>query len=451
MTETVDIIDNLPGLIATRDWDALRGILAPLADQDIARAIPDLEPADRERLLTHLLSPERASNVFSYLSIEQQTEVLDALDDQDKARLIGELHYDDAAALLDELPDEHTELLMEMLPAADQRILQTLLTYPEDSAGRLMTPEFIDVSPEWSLGHALDHIREQHEVGETVNMVFVTGEHGQLLGSVRLRDLLLGHPGTKVADIASNDVVSVLTDEDQEEAARVIRHYDLEVLPVVDEHGVLRGIITVDDVLDVIEEESTEDFHKMASVGVGLSLREASGRLLYQKRIGWLVILVVVNIFSGAAIALFETAIEAVVALVFFLPLVIASGGNAGAQSSTLMVRALATGDVQARDWLRLWGKELLVSVALGATMGGAVWGAGVWLGGPDVGIAVAISMVLVVVMASMFGMVLPFALERLNLDPASASAPLVTSVADVFGVLIYFSVATTILQLSLA
>jgi magnesium transporter len=450
MTETANHIEKLPELIATRDWDALSGVLSGLADQDIARVIPDLAPTDRERLLAHLLSPERASNVFSYLNTELQTEVLDVLDDDDKARIIGELHYDDAAALLDELPDEHTELLMEMLPAEDQRILQTLLTYPEDSAGRLMTPEFIAVRPDWTIGQALEHVREQHEVGETINMVFVTTEHGRLLGTLRLRDLLLGRPGAKVDELAETDVISILADEDQEEAARMIRHYDLEVLPVVDEQGVLHGIITVDDVLDVIEEESTEDFHKMASVGVGLSLKESSAGLLYQKRIGWLVILVIVNIFSGAAIALFETAIKTVVALVFFLPLVIASGGNAGAQSSTLMVRALATGDVQARDWLRLWGKELLVAGALGTTMGLAVWGAGVWLGGPDVGLAVAISMVLVVVMASMLGMVLPFALERLRLDPASASAPLITSITDVFGVLIYFSVATTILRFSL-
>ncbi|ACL73081.1 magnesium transporter [Thioalkalivibrio sulfidiphilus HL-EbGr7] len=446
MSET-DVIENLPELIATRDWDALRGILGQLADQDIARATPDLAPQDRERLFAHLLSPERASNVFSYLSTEQQTEVLDALEDEDKARLIGELHYDDAAALLDELPDEHTELLMEMLPVEDQQVLQALLTYPEDSAGRLMNPEFITVRPDWSVGQALDHVREQHDVGENVNMVFVTSAQGQVLGTLRLRDLLLARPSTKVHDIGHGDVISIGTDEDQEEAARVIRHYDLEVLPVVDDQGVMRGIITLDDILDVVEEETTEDFQKMGSVGVvGLSLKEASASLLYRKRIGWLVILVVVNIFSGMAIALFEAAIETVVALVFFLPLVIASGGNAGAQSSTLMVRALATGDVQTRDWLKLWGKELLVSAALGATMGLAVWGAGIWLGGVDVGLAVAISMVLVVVMASMFGMVLPFALNRFGLDPASASAPLITSVADVFGILIYFSVATAVL-----
>ncbi|MFN2349489.1 MAG: magnesium transporter [Thioalkalivibrio sp.] len=446
MSET-ETIESLPQLIATRDWDALRGILAQMADQDIARAIPDLPPQDRERLVNHLLSPERASNVFSYLSTEQQSEVLDVLEDEEKVRLIGELHYDDAAALLDELPDEHTELLMEMLPAEDQKVLQTLLTYPEDSAGRLMTPEFITVRSDWSVGQALDHVRDQHDEGETVNMVFVISDQGQVLGTLSLRELLLARPSNKVHEIGHGDVISIGTDEDQEEAARMIRHYDLEVLPVMDEQGVMRGIITVDDILDVVEEETTEDFQKMGSVGVvGLSMKEASAGLLYQKRIGWLVILVVVNIFSGAAIALFEAAIETVVALVFFLPLVIASGGNAGAQSSTLMVRALATGDVQARDWLKLWGKELLVSTALGITLGLAVWGAGIWLGGLDVGLAVAISMVLVVVMASMFGMVLPFALERFGLDPASASAPLITSVADVFGVLIYFSVATALL-----
>ncbi|HDP88582.1 MAG TPA: magnesium transporter [Thioalkalivibrio sp.] len=439
--------ESLPELIATRDWDALRGILAPIADQDIARVVPELPSEEREHLFAHLLGRERAANVFSYLPTELQGQVLEALTDEDKARLVGELHYDDAAALLDELPDEHTELLMDMLPVADQQVLQALLTYPEDSVGRLMTPEFVAVRPEWTVGRALDHVREQHDAGETVNTVFVTDEGGVLRGMVGLRELLLGHPWSKVEELAADDVVRIGTDEDQEEAARVIRHYDVEVLPVVDAEGMLRGIVTVDDILDVVEEETTEDFHKLGSMSaVGLSLNRASAGLLYRKRIGWLIVLVVVNILSGTAIALFEAAIETVVALVFFLPLVIASGGNAGAQSSTLMVRALATGDVQARDWLRLLGKEAAVSAALGATLGIGVMGAGSWLGGPDVGFAVAISMLLVVVLASMFGMLLPFALNRFGLDPASASAPLITSVVDVFGILVYFSVATVLL-----
>lgn len=448
MTDTHSTVD-LSECLATLDWDALRGILANVPDQDIARQVPELDPADRYRLLLYLLPADRASHVFSHLSTEQQTEFLHSLSDQDKSRLLVELPYDDAAALLHGMEDEHTQVLMDIFPAEDQRILERLLAYPEHSAGRLMTPEFVTLRLDWSIGRALDHVREHSELGETVNVVFLTDDDGLLLGVLSLRELLLGRPWNKVDTLARMDVISIRADTDQEQAASMMRHYDLEVLPVTDEKGTLLGIITVDDVMDIVEKEGTEDFQKMASVGViTQGLKEASIQLLYRKRIGWLIILVVVNLFSGAMIAIYETAIEAVIALVFFLPLVIASGGNAGAQSATLMVRALATGDVQARNWLQLWGKELLVSLALGITMGLAVWGAGIWLGGAMVGMAVAISMVFVVIMASMFGMLLPLALNALRVDPATASAPLITSIVDVLGILIYFSIATAILQL---
>ncbi|WP_006788328.1 magnesium transporter [Thiorhodospira sibirica] len=440
---------DLPSLLATKDWDALRTILAQIPDQDIATCVPELEQADQQRLLLRLLPIERASHVFSHLSTEQQAEVLETLADPDKARLLMELPYDDAAALLHELPDEHSQVLMEMFPREDQQILAHLLAFPEHSAGRFMTPEFVTLRPDWSIGRALDHVREHSALGETVNVVFVTDEQGVLLGVLSLRELLLGRPWHRVETLAQLDVISIEADVDREKVAGLMRHYDLEVLPVVDAQGILLGIITVDDVMDVVEQEGTEDFHKMASVGVmTLGLKEASMSLLYRKRIGWLIILVVVNLLSGATIAFFETAIEAVIALVFFLPLVIASGGNAGAQSATLMVRAIATGDVQTRNGMRLWGKELLVSIGLGITLALTVWGAGVWLGGVLVGMAVAIAMFLVVIIASLFGLMLPFALNALRIDPATASAPLITSVVDVLGIFIYFSVATAILQL---
>lgn len=448
--ETAETV-NIPALFADRDWDRLQDILEGLADPDVAELLPELERQDWSVLL-NLLPPERAASVYAYLTSEQQTALLEDLTDDEKTQILEELSYDDATALLDELPDEHAELLMDMLPPEAQGVLQTLLAYPEDSAGRLMTPEFVSLRPEWSVRESLEHVRRQSEEGETLNTLFITSSDGRLLGWMRLQDLLLARPDTKVMQHTNDDVVSIEAETDQEEAARLIRHYDLEVLPVLDPNGILLGIITIDDVMDVVEEETTEDFHKIAGVGVlNLSLKEATAALLYRKRIGWLIILVMVNIFSGAAIAIFETAIEQLVALVFFLPLVIASGGNAGAQASTLMVRALATGDVQLHNWLRLWGKEMLVALGLGATMGLAVWGAGVWLGGAEVGLAVAIAMVLVVVTGSMIGMLLPFILTRFNLDPATASAPLITSIVDIAGILMYFSVASVILHVSAA
>ncbi|AGA34079.1 Mg/Co/Ni transporter MgtE / CBS domain protein [Thioalkalivibrio nitratireducens DSM 14787] len=450
------IIEESPTL-ADRLRDALEHDavehLAELIDenpaQDIALALGEL-PRQHWHALFERLNHERTAEIYAHLPTEHQTVLLEQLDPAEATRLIGELSYDDAAAVLDELEDDHAEAILAALPEGDQQALSSLLAYPEESAGRIMTPEFATVRPEWTVAEALDHLREHSEIAETVNTIFAVSPEGQLLGWMRLKELLLSRPSVTVESRIHTDIVSIEAQEDQEEAARRISHYDLDVLPVVDERGVILGIITVDDVLDIIRDETTEDFHRMAAVGdMPLSLRDASMRLLYRKRVGWLVILVLVNLLSGTAIAFFEASIEAVVALVFFLPMVIASGGNAGAQASTLMVRALATGDIQTRDWFRMAAKEVSVSAGLGISMAAAIWLTGNWLGNLEVANAIALAMFLVVLFGSMFGMSLPFLLTRLRLDPATASAPLITSVVDVIGIIIYFGVATAILQLA--
>lgn len=447
--EQPTLADSLLGALEREEAERVAELMAEHAAQDIALALAEL-PRQHWHTLFERLDHERSAEVYAHLPTEQQTLLLENLEHDAATRLIGELSYDDAAAVLHELEDEHAEAILGALPENDQQVLNSLLAYPEESAGRIMTPEFATVRPEWTVEEALDHLREHSEIAETVNTIFAVSPEGQLLGWVRLKELLLSRPRALVGSTLHADIVSIEAHEDQEEAARRISHYDLDVLPVVDERGVILGIITVDDVLDIIRDETTEDFHRMAAVAdLPLSMREASMRLLYRKRVGWLVILVAVNILSGTAIAFFEASIEAVVALVFFLPMVIATGGNAGAQASTLMVRALATGDIQTRDWFKLGVKEVLVAAALGLAMAGSIWLAGNWLGNLDVANAIAIAMFLVVVFGSLFGMTLPFVLTRLRLDPATASAPLITSVVDVIGIIIYFGVATAILQLN--
>jgi magnesium transporter len=270
----------------------------------------------------------------------------------------------------------------------------------------------------------------------------VVDEDWRLLDDIELRRLILADPAARVSDVMDHSFASVSAFADREDAVRVVRRYDLTALPALDSEGVLVGIVTVDDLLDVAIQEATEDFHKVGSVGpLKMSLREATVAFLYQRRIGWLLILVFMNIFSGAGIAAFEQTIEAVVALVFFLPLLIDSGGNAGSQSATLMVRALATGDVRMSDWLRLLGKELRVALLLGVTM--AIGAAAIsYFRAPEVLVVVSLTMTLIVVWGSLLGMSLPFLLTRLGRDPATASAPLITSLADISGVLIYFSIA---------
>jgi magnesium transporter len=448
MDEVVRITHEIREQIARDEWDVIGERLEHLHVQDVAAVMMELERPELVQLFRLAPAP-RWTPIFSYLEPSYQEELLQELTDEEARLVLNELLPDDRTALLEDLPPEAAERLLGLLHPTEMRQAADLLHYPEDSVGRLMTPRVIAVRPRWTVSQAIDHIRRESTRGETANVVLVTDPAGRLVGAVTLKSLVLARPSEPIQRVMKDYVVSVLATKDREEAVHLIQHYDLEVLPVVDEHNVLVGLVTVDDVLDVAEEEVTEDFHKMGSVGfVSLSLRDARPSLLYRKRVGWLMFLVFINIFAATGIAYYEATIEAVIALVFFLPLIIASGGNAGAQAATLMVRSLATGDVHMRDWAQMLFKELGVATALGLTMGLAVWGLGIWRGGMEVGTVVALSMCLVVIIGSVLGMLLPFVLNRLNLDPAAASAPLITSVADVAGVLIYFSIATATLQI---
>jgi magnesium transporter len=446
--EQTDEIQLLRELIDREAWSELPEQFDLLHVQDIAEAIESLDPAEMALAFVQL-PRERWVDVFAYIEPVNQYPLLMELDEEDGRFVLRQLLPDDLTALLESLPEGKLEDLFKLLtPAAVKQALK-LLGYPEYSAGRLMNTQFVTVRPDWTLARALDHVRAVGDRGETVNTLYVTDRRGLLLGTVSLKRLVLESPDTLVETLISGPLVSIEAADDQAEAARLIQHYDITTLPVVDRTGLMLGIVTVDDVIDVLEEEVTEDFHKIGAVAaLETSLRDASPADLYRKRAGWLVMLVFMNLLGGAAIAYFEATIEAVIALVFFLPLLIGSGGNAGSQAATLMVRALATGDVGPKDWLRLWGKELSVSGALGITMGIAVFGLGLWRGGMEVGMVVALAMICVVVFGSMVGMLLPFLLTRFGFDPAAASAPLITSIADICGILIYFSIATAILTL---
>lgn len=436
-------------LILAGAYDVLATRLPEEHVQDIAEALADFEPNMVLEVLAMLPVDERPE-VFAYLSTSQQYQILNAADDDIGIPFLRALPADDRTALLESLKPEQLQEILRLLAPAEVRRAMEQLGYPEQSAGRLMNTDFVTVRPNWSLARALDHVRRQGHQGDGVNTLYVTDHRGRLQGTISLKRLVLEAPDKEVMSLISGPAVTIDASEDRSEAARTIQHYDITALPVVDANGVLLGAVTVDDVMDVVEEEATEDFHKLGAVSSGLSLRDAHPFMLYRKRIGWLLMLVFVNILSGAGIALFESTIEQVIALVFFLPLIIGSGGNAGSQSATLMVRALAIGDVNARDWLSLWGRELAVAAALGLTMGGAIYGIGLWRGGSEVALVVSMSMVIVVTFGSMIGMVLPMLLNRFGFDPATASAPLISSIADICGILIYFSIATVVLTLHL-
>ncbi len=438
------IIVDFEELIEQRNWNTLRRELREMDPLDIAEIIEELSDKD-DIILFRLLAREEAKNTFQHLSHDKQEQIIEGLAKNVNrvSALLNDLDPDDRTAFFEELPGKITQRLLQLLSPEERSIATRLLGYPEDSIGRLMTPEFVAVKPEFTVAEALTHIREFGRDSETLNLIYVIDENWKLVDDIRIREILLAKPDQLIKDLMDDHFVALSALDDQESAIRVFQDQDRVALPVIDSEGLLIGIVTIDDVMDVVEEETTEDFHKFGSVqGAIVNPLKAGVGFLYKKRIVWLVALVFMNVFSGAILANYESVIQATVALIFFLPLLIDSGGNAGAQSATLMIRSLAIGDVEFRDWFRLIGKEFLVSLLLGLTMAVGV-SLVASMRAPEIMLIVAATMVLTVIAGSMVGLLLPFLFTKLKIDPATASAPLVTSIADITGVVIYFSIAS--------
>ncbi|HMM12593.1 MAG TPA: magnesium transporter [Bacteroidales bacterium] len=439
----VTIARNFIELIQHKDWKALKMSIDSLDAIDIANLIELLDEKD-EAVVFRLLNRHQAKEVFQLLSLEKQQEIIEALahNNQRLAELLNDIEPDDRTAFFEELPGNVLQPLLQLLSPEERSTAVRLLGYPDDSVGRLMTPEYVALRPDWTIERCFDHIRQFGRDSETLNVVYVVDDQWKLIDDIKIRELIFARPDQLVRDLMDFRFIALKPVDDQETAVRTFKDYDRVALPVVNDEGVLIGIVTVDDIMDVLEKETTEDFHKFGSVGeaLGNPLRQ-SVAILYKNRILWLIALVFVNVFSGAALASFEGVIQSMVSLVFFLPLLIDSGGNAGSQSATLMIRSLAVGDVKLSDWYKLLGKEFLVSFLLGLTMAVGV-AAVASFRSPGIIPVVALTMVLVVINGSMIGMLLPFVFTRLKIDPAAASAPLITSIADITGVIIYFSVA---------
>lgn len=419
-----------------------REFLANQHAADIAQFITD-HPADIDWQVLDMLDLPRQAEVFGYLDRDLQVELANCVPRKRLAEIVTEMDSDDRADLFNALSEREREALLPALSHAEREDIRRLASYEEGTAGSIMTSDYAVLTPELTARQALDKLRLEAPEKETIYRAYVVDEDRKLAGSVRLQDLILVAPATRIEKIMERNTLAVRVDEDQEEVARKIAHYDRLALPVIDVDGRIVGIVTHDDALDVLQEEATEDFHKSSSVtGLAEGIKQATIFMLYRARVAWLVLLVFGNIFSGAGIAYFEDTIAAHLALLFFLPLLIASGGNAGAQAATLMVRAMATGDVRTKDWGRMLGRETLVALLLGLTMAVAIYGIGAWRGGIEIAGVVSASMILIVLAGSLIGMTLPFILTRLKLDPATASGPLVTSICDIVGVVIYFSIA---------
>ena len=446
MNET---IEKFQELIERKEWKVLRDELAGLESISIAEIIEQL-PEGEDIVVFRLLSKKLAKNTFQYLPYEKQEQVIKSLaDHSDKlASLLNDLDPDDRTAFFEELPGQVSQRLIQLLSPEERNITIKLLGYPEESIGRLMTPEFVAVKSHFTVAQTLNHIRRFGHDSETLNVIYIVDNNWKLIDDIKIREIILADPEQPIEELLDHRYVSLNAYNDQESAVRVFKDHDRIALPVTDSDGILLGIVTFDDIMDVEEEETTEDFHKFGAFQDAIiNPLKARATFLYQKRILWLIILVFMNVFSGAAITGFEKVIQSMTSLLFFLPLLIGSGGNAGSQSATLMIRSLAIGDVEVKDWFKLIGKEFLVSFMLGITMAAGV-SLIAGLRSPEIVPVVAMAMVLTVMTGSIIGLTIPFIFTKMKIDPATASAPLITSIADIAGVLIYFSIAAVVFGL---
>ncbi|MBC8163000.1 MAG: magnesium transporter [Roseiflexaceae bacterium] len=447
---------ELASAISDRDFGVLRRRLADETPQDIAETLIGLAVEDQV-VAFRVLPRSLAAQVFEYLPFEQQEPLLKTMAREDVAALLNTMAPDDRTELLDELPATVTQQLLALLTPQERAVAVQLLGYPEDSIGRLMTPEYVRVRPDWTITQALAHVRRYGRNSETLNNVYVIDAQGQLIDDISIRQFLLAQPDQQVADIMDNRVVALRASDAQEAAVAAFRREDRTALPVTDTGGVLIGIVTIDDVLDVAEREATEDFQK---IGGSAALEEPYLQIsvtdMIRKRSGWLVVLMLGEMLTATAMGFFEEEISRAVVLALFVPLIISSGGNSGSQAATLVIRALALGEVTLRDWWLVMRRELVSGLAMGVMLGVigflriAGWEAAFGSYGPHwplVGLTIGVSLVGVVLWGTLSGSMLPLLLRRLGLDPATSSAPFVATLVDVTGLVIYFSVAATLLH----
>ncbi|MCM2679201.1 magnesium transporter [Echinimonas agarilytica] len=438
--------ETLVALLKQRNKRDIRTLLDQMHEADFASVMQHFSVADMLDLLL-LLSLPSQGKLFVYLSNQQQADIAELMDRNDLAALFSTMEADKRADLYNQLSEDQRYALLPGLAQAEREDVRRLASYPEKTAGAIMTSSYATLKADWTVKKALKKLRLEAPDKETIYQTYVIDEVRQLLGTVSLKELILCSPTALVKDLMRTEVVSISLSSDQEDVSKVIRKYDLLALPVLDDNQRLVGIVTYDDAMDAAEEEATEDAQKSASVSaLDTPMSQIGFWELYRKRVGWLVLLVFGALLSGAGLAFFEDTIAAQIALVFFMPLLVGSGGNAGSQAAALMVRALATGDVEFKDWAKVLGRDAFVASALGLTMGATVYLLGLLRGGPEIAIVVAISMFFVVVVGSLIGLCLPFILSKLKMDPATASGPLVTTIVDASGVLIYFGFATLLL-----
>ncbi|HHW70258.1 MAG TPA: magnesium transporter [Clostridiales bacterium] len=440
----------LKELLDKHDLIRLTNILKTMRAADIAEFLEELDHKTA-LLVFRLLPKDLAVNVFSHLSSQRQSEFSMLVDEEELASIVEELYFDDRIDYIEEMPANVVKKILKNSSETERRLINQFLNYPEDSAGSLMTIEFVDLKKHMKVRDALKRIREIGQDKETIYTCYVIDEERRLEGIVSLRDLVLADPDAIIEDIMETQIIYVSTYDDQEYIADVFKKYGFLALPVVDQERRLVGIITVDDIVDVIELENTEDFHKMAAIQpLRESYLDTSVFKLASKRMLWLMVLMISATISGGIIKKYESALEAVVALTVFIPMLMDTGGNAGSQSSTLIIRSIALGELTFKDTFKVIWKEFRVSLVVGLPLAIVNFLRVYFLEGYGLALSLTVSATLLVtvIFAKIVGGLLPMIAQKLNIDPAIMASPLITTIVDAISLVFYFTFATWIMGL---
>ena len=451
-------VETITSLIQEGEFFKLKQLLRDFQPSELVALIEEEE--EREQLIIFRLLPLKlATEVFEYLDLEVQKHFLDNLAQDKMADILNEMSPDDRTTLLEFLPANFVAELVQSLSEPERKVTLQLLGYPEDSVGRLMTPDYIAIRENWTVQQVLDHVRQHGGQSETLSILYVTDALGVLIDDIRIREFLLSAPTARVRDLMDRRFVQLTADQDQEDAIDTFRRNDRNALPVVSDQGILLGIVTIDDILSIREQEDTEDMQKLGgSAALDEPYLATSIWDMVKKRAGWLVILLIGEMLTTSAMHHFEDDLQKAAVLGLFIPLIISAGGNAGSQATSIIIRAMSLGEFKLSDWWLVMRREIQSGLLLGLILGVVgsarivLWSTVVDPGyfGPYwqlIAVTVGFSLLGIVLWGALAGAMLPMLLKRLGLDPATASAPFVATLVDVTGLIIYFSVATAVLS----
>lgn len=450
MEETREILGRLQESLRVKNFRDVKAIVSDLHPADALELIGELGTMERV-IVFRLLHKQTAAEVFTDLPPDQQSDLLELFTENQTTEIFEEMDPDDRAEVLEEFPAGVVKQLLKSISPAEREMTSTLLGYPEHSAGRMMTPEHVEVRPNWTAAQTIDHIRRVGANKEMIYVCYVIGSYRKLKGKVSLKDILLAPEDALISNIMTKKYFSVNTLDDQEEAAQLAKKYDLLAVPVVDQENRLVGIITIDDLTDIIEEEASEDAYRMAGIAeLPESYFNTKTITLFKKRVIWLVLLMIAQTISGGILKHYEATLQAVVALIFFVPMLVGSAGNTATQSATLIIRGIAVGEIDTRSISKIVVRESLMGILIGLLLG-IVGGVIAYImgGDPRLFATVSIAFMITVFVSNLVGALLPLGFKFINLDPAVSSGPAITTIVDIAGLLIYFSVAQMIFNLS--